>query len=152
AWSDHLPVLRQVVVRHSDAAFVGTDGKSFATLAANRYYRWDQVTGRPIGPPTGQEFPVPGPEGWRAHLTPAGGRVFVGEADKDHFRARIWDPIRGEFVGKPLEDGSGGSEKRPRWAVVDLEPVDGAPVVLDQAGVAYPEQLRFWDVAKCEPF
>src|SRR5205085_1768822 len=74
AWGDHLPVLRHVLKGHSQAAFVGTDGKTFATLSENPYHRWDVASGRPIGSPAGRELPVSGREGWWATLAPDGRR------------------------------------------------------------------------------
>jgi WD40 repeat protein len=147
AWSDRLPVLRQVVAGHRDAAFLGPDGKTFATLADNRYYRWDVATGRPVGPASGQEYPVPSGSRWRAFLTPDGNRVGIGEGAADGFRVRIWDAARGAFVGKPFTYPRGTSRERLSWAALDLGSDDGSPAVILRVPDQDADGLRFWDAA-----
>jgi WD40 repeat protein len=147
AWSDRLPVLRQVVAGHRDAAFVGPDGKTFATLSGTRYYRWDVATGRPVGPVSGREYPAPSRGLWQAGLTPDGGRVSIREGEADDFRVRLWDAARGAFVGEPFTYRRATPTERLNWAAVDLGSDDTAPAVVVRVVARDADGLRFWDVA-----
>jgi WD40 repeat protein/tetratricopeptide (TPR) repeat protein len=147
AWSDRLPVLRQVVAGHRDAAFVGRDGKTFATLSGKRYYRWDVATGRPVGPASGQEYPAPSRGPWQAGLTPDGGRVSIREGEADDFRVRVWDAARGAFVGEPFTYRRATPGERLNWAGLDLGSDDAPPAVIVRVPTQDADGLRFWDVA-----